>query len=99
MSKLTSSEIKKINSALVEDHPGLTGNFYLSASINYIDSPASTSAQTYTLMQSSADGSNTGYFESGMGGVAKMQIALIEFETDNNKGNITKVNTVAIPIP
>jgi hypothetical protein len=28
MSKLTSSERKKINSALIEDHPGLTGNFY-----------------------------------------------------------------------
>ena len=59
----------------------LTGNFYLSASINYIDSPASTAAQTYTLMHSSASGNSAGYFESGMGGVAKMQIALIEFET------------------
>jgi hypothetical protein len=30
-------------------------------------------------MQKSADGSSTGYFESGMGGVAKMQISLTEF--------------------
>ncbi len=57
----------------------LTGNFYINGIISFIDSPASTSALTYTLMQKSADGSTTGYFESGMGGTAKMQISLTEF--------------------
>jgi hypothetical protein len=59
----------------------LTGNFYINGIISFIDSPNSTDAQTYTLMQKSADGSSTGYFESGMGGVAKMQISLTEFST------------------
>tara|TARA_R100001086_G_scaffold231660_1_gene152493 strand:+ start:279 stop:866 length:588 start_codon:yes stop_codon:yes gene_type:complete len=57
----------------------LTGNFYINGIISFIDSPASTSALTYTLMQKSADGSTTGYFESGMGGTAIMQISLTEF--------------------
>ena len=59
----------------------LTGNFYINGIISFIDSPNSTDAQTYTLMQKSADGSSTGYFENGMGGVAKMQISLTEFST------------------
>ena len=57
----------------------LSGNFYINGIISFIDAPSSTSALTYTLMQKSADGSSTGYFESGMGGVAKMQISLTEF--------------------
>jgi hypothetical protein len=57
----------------------LTGNFYINGIISFIDSPASTSALTYTLMQKSADGTTTGYFESGMGGTAIMQISLTEF--------------------
>ena len=54
-------------------------NFYINGIISFIDSPASTSALTYTLMQKSADGTTTGYFESGMGGTAIMQISLTEF--------------------
>jgi|TARA_R100000149_G_C5823460_1_gene101848 hypothetical protein len=57
----------------------LSGNFYLNTSLHHVDSPSSTSALTYTLMQKSADGSTTGWHESGMGGTSNLNIQLIEF--------------------
>lgn len=62
-----------------QTHVGYSNDVYTSAGFNYLDSPASTSAETYTIyMRVAGSNSPDGAYNAGVGGTSKATIILLE---------------------